>query len=75
MFSKINRFLLILLLLTFSISAFAQNYVAAPLDDPGWDEEPAAAPINDWIPYLLIAGTLYGVYFFEKKRKADYSSK
>ena len=72
----INRFFFVLLFLTFSLNTFSQNDGDAPRDNPEWDEETAeAAPINDWMPYLLIAGTLYGVYFFEKKRKTDFLSK
>ena len=70
MFSKINKFLLVLLLLTFSLNAFSLEDIPIT-DDP---EESTEAPINDWIPYLLTAGTLYGAYFFEKKRKSNHLS-
>ncbi len=34
-----------------------------------------AAPIDSWTPFLLLAGVLYSVYYFEKKRKSSAVTK
>ena len=76
MFSKINRFLSLLLLLVFSLNSYSQDDGFAPMDNPELDEEIVeAVPINDWVPYLIITGILYCAYFYEKKGKSELNSK
>ena len=75
-----NKFLTIVLLLTFSLNAAAQGGIALVTDDPDLDEqeelfEAPIAPINDWVPYLILAGTFYGAFFFEKRRRSTNFSK
>lgn len=72
----IMKKILLLAFMTCSLNA-AADFDLNPIDD---DQPPtdnpevdvfATAPINDWIPYLLFAGTIYGAYFFEKRKKAE----
>ena len=77
--------ILLLLLIVAQINAFAFDKTArTEYDDYSNDDyeyemvgyaNNLAAPIDSWTPFLLLAGVLYSVYYFEKKRKSSAVTK
>ena len=79
----IKKKTLVLLLILSQLNALAFDHTArAEYDEVYANEESyeyemttyadePAAPIDSWTPFLLIAGVLYSVYYFEKKRKTS----
>lgn len=60
-------FSLLLTLGTFS-SVLAEE--GDDFSDPGFgfDNDPGAAPINDWLPFLLLVGIALAFYYIHKRK-------
>lgn len=61
-----NKILLVLLtMLTFNASVFAQ-------DDPGLptDQDPGAVPIDDYIPYVIFAIVLISFFVLQRTKRS-----
>ena len=77
-----KKILLSLLILS-QISGFAfdnqskdqNNDYSQDLDIEFTTYEEPGAPIDSWTPFLLIAGIMYSVYYFEKKRSTSALNK
>lgn len=78
-----KKILLSLLILS-QISGFAfgneskdQNFDYAPDSELeiDFEEQGVTAPIDSWTSFLLIAGVMYSVYYFEKKRSTSALNK
>ncbi|WP_318640192.1 hypothetical protein [Flavobacterium ardleyense] len=78
--------ILLLLLIVAQMNAFAFDKTARTEYDDysnddyetemvGYSTNEVAAPIDSWTPFLLLAGVLYSVYYFEKKRKSSAVTK
>lgn len=67
--SKLKLVVLMCLLVTNTVTVFAQA------TDEGPEPPPSSAPINDWIPYVVVAVVfLVLVKFFAQTRKTRLDS-
>lgn len=63
-----NKLINYILTVFFAI-AFTLPVYARPDDPDSFEDEPPAAPIDDWMMVLVIAGLLIGSYYYFTKRK------
>lgn len=68
MHSKFKKFCIIAIFIMSNLVSYAQE--PTPGGDGGIQEEPEAAPINDFIPIALIMGAGIGYMLFTKRKVA-----